>query len=179
MDTNTAPMYYSIGRMKKPGVFLVGGLVAIFYFPINIGLLIIPIDELIFFRGVAEPPTRFEFNPIIDARTCHGMDLDGSFLDTIARVPNMAFIFVSQGKLYIIYIHMYTYIHIYTYIYICIYICIEICLYIYIHICIYIYIYVDTCIYVYECAYIYIYIYTSILSCIRMSYMYTHLCRSK
>ena len=32
---------------------LVGGLVAIFYFPINIGLLIIPIDELIFFRGVA------------------------------------------------------------------------------------------------------------------------------
>ena len=39
-------------------VNLVGGLVAIFYFPINIGLLIIPIDELIFFRGVAQPPTR-------------------------------------------------------------------------------------------------------------------------
>ena len=30
-----------------------------FYFPINIGLLIIPIDELIFFRGVAQPPTRY------------------------------------------------------------------------------------------------------------------------
>ena len=32
----------------------------IFYFPINIGLLIIPIDELIFFRGVAQPPTRLD-----------------------------------------------------------------------------------------------------------------------
>ena len=29
------------------------------YVPINIGLLIIPIDELIFFRGVAQPPTRY------------------------------------------------------------------------------------------------------------------------
>ena len=28
------------------------------HFPINIGLLIIPIDELIFFRGVLKPPTR-------------------------------------------------------------------------------------------------------------------------
>ena len=32
---------------------LVGGLVAMFYFPRNIGCLIIPIDELIFFRGLA------------------------------------------------------------------------------------------------------------------------------
>ena len=31
-----------------------------FYFPRNIGLLIIPIDELIFFRGVAQPPTRLD-----------------------------------------------------------------------------------------------------------------------
>ena len=38
---------------------LVGGLVAIFYCPINLGNLIIPIDELIFFRGVAQPPTRY------------------------------------------------------------------------------------------------------------------------
>ena len=37
---------------------LVGGLVAIFYFPSHIGCLIIPIDELIFFRGVFQPPTR-------------------------------------------------------------------------------------------------------------------------
>ena len=45
----------------KPKVdpYLVGGLVAIFYFPRNIGNLIIPIDELIFFRGVAQPPTRY------------------------------------------------------------------------------------------------------------------------
>ena len=34
--------------------FLVGGLVAIFYFPIYTGNVIIPIDELIFFRGVAK-----------------------------------------------------------------------------------------------------------------------------
>ena len=31
---------------------------SIWHFPINIGLLITPIDELIFFRGVAQPPTR-------------------------------------------------------------------------------------------------------------------------
>ena len=41
--------------------FLVGGLVAIFYVPRNIGNLIIPIDELIFFRGVAQPPTSFNY----------------------------------------------------------------------------------------------------------------------
>ena len=40
-------------RMLVIILFLVGGLVAMFYFPINIGLLIIPIDELLFFRGVA------------------------------------------------------------------------------------------------------------------------------
>ena len=37
---------------------LVGGLVAMFYIFPYIGFLIIPIDELIFFRGVAQPPTR-------------------------------------------------------------------------------------------------------------------------
>ena len=40
--------------------WLVGALVAIFYFPRNIGNVIIPIDELIFFRGVAQPPTRWD-----------------------------------------------------------------------------------------------------------------------
>ena len=41
--------------------WLVGGLVAInFIFPlINRVSIIIPIDELIFFRGVAQPPTRW------------------------------------------------------------------------------------------------------------------------
>ena len=32
-----------------------------FYFPILIGNFIIPIDELIFFRGVAQPPTRYVY----------------------------------------------------------------------------------------------------------------------
>ena len=32
------------------------------YFPINIGFLIIPIDEVIFFRGVAHPPTSYPWN---------------------------------------------------------------------------------------------------------------------
>ena len=38
---------------------LVGGLVAIFYFPRNIGCLIIPIDVHIFQRGGEKPPTRW------------------------------------------------------------------------------------------------------------------------
>ena len=46
----------------EPNPFLVGGLVAIFYCSINIGLLIIPIDDLIFFRGVFQPPTRFDIH---------------------------------------------------------------------------------------------------------------------
>ena len=37
--------------------WLVGGLVAIFYFPIYWVSMIIPTDEVIFFRGVAQPPT--------------------------------------------------------------------------------------------------------------------------
>ena len=45
-------------------VNLVGGLVAMFCFPMNIGNVIIPIDELIFFRGVAQPPTSDECGQI-------------------------------------------------------------------------------------------------------------------
>ena len=42
-------------------LILVCGLVGIFYFPINIGFLIIPIDEVIFFRGVfPQPPTSID-----------------------------------------------------------------------------------------------------------------------
>ena len=38
-----------------------------FYFPITIGLLIIPIDELIFFRGVAQPqPVINHYEPVIN-----------------------------------------------------------------------------------------------------------------
>ena len=45
--------------MESNRPYLVGGLVAIFYFPIQLGIIIIPMDELIFFRGVAQPPTRY------------------------------------------------------------------------------------------------------------------------
>ena len=44
-------LLYSIETAKKMYNWLVGGLVAIFYFPRNIGLLIIPIDFHIFQRG--------------------------------------------------------------------------------------------------------------------------------
>ena len=39
--------------------FLVGGLEREFYFPCHIWDVILPIDEVIFFRGVVQPPTRF------------------------------------------------------------------------------------------------------------------------
>ena len=39
------------------GLFLVGGLEHLDYFSHHIGNVIIPTDELIFFRGVAQPPT--------------------------------------------------------------------------------------------------------------------------
>ena len=42
--------YLELMFMKRPLIqLLVGGLVAIFYFPINIGFLIIPIDEVVYF----------------------------------------------------------------------------------------------------------------------------------
>ena len=44
-------------------------------FPINIGNLIIPIAELIFFREVAQPPTRlpfFEWNPLSQRKGLKG-----------------------------------------------------------------------------------------------------------
>ena len=44
-----------------------------FYFPRNIGLLIIPIDEIIFFRGVAQPPTRNSLN--MDSTWMYPVDL--------------------------------------------------------------------------------------------------------
>ena len=52
--SNNLPRYFILI------LILVGGLVAIFYFPINIGFLIIPIDKLIFFRGFfPQPPTSY------------------------------------------------------------------------------------------------------------------------
>ena len=46
---------------EEGGSGLVVWLPFLAYFPIHIGLLIIPIDELIFFRGVAQPPTSCGF----------------------------------------------------------------------------------------------------------------------
>ena len=37
----------------RRNLYLVGGLEHVIYFPMTIGNLIIPIDEIIFFRGVA------------------------------------------------------------------------------------------------------------------------------
>ena len=60
---------------------LVGGLVAICYFPIYKGNLIIPIDEVIFFRGVQpQPPTVVFFCgavPSAAIRICHVGRPDG------------------------------------------------------------------------------------------------------
>ena len=39
-------------------IYLVGGLEQFLFFHI-LGIIIIPADELIFFRGVAQPPTRY------------------------------------------------------------------------------------------------------------------------
>ena len=54
-------MFTTFNWKLKWFIYLVGGewLPSMFYFPRNIGLLIIPIDELIFFRGVAQPPTSY------------------------------------------------------------------------------------------------------------------------
>ena len=45
--------------MTQSTYFLVGGLEHQFYFPINIGNVIIPIDELIFFRGFFSTTNQF------------------------------------------------------------------------------------------------------------------------
>ena len=47
-------------------IYLVGGLVAIFYFPINIGFLIIPIDVHIFQRGSKHQPVTI-YLPVLNA----------------------------------------------------------------------------------------------------------------
>ena len=56
MNHQVVSFAYAIGWSMELGLsccnqhILVGGLVAMFFFPINIGFLIIPIDELIFFQ---------------------------------------------------------------------------------------------------------------------------------
>ena len=55
------------GSWSPPNHSQVGGLEHEFYFSIYIGNVIIPTDELIFFRGVGQPPTRI--NWILDYQT--------------------------------------------------------------------------------------------------------------
>ena len=50
------------GHVKKSSLFflnMVGGFKHVDYFPFHIWDVILPIDELIFFRGVGQPPTSF------------------------------------------------------------------------------------------------------------------------
>ena len=61
---------------QKP--FLVGGLEHEFYCPLHKWDVILPIDELIFFRGVGIPPTRFlRSNPFL-----HSQESGGFFIST-------------------------------------------------------------------------------------------------
>jgi hypothetical protein len=46
------------------GYNLVGGLEHGFYFPFHIWDVILPIDELIFFKMVIAPPTSNHYNPL-------------------------------------------------------------------------------------------------------------------
>ena len=60
---------------RRPPTWLVGGLVAMFDFPRNIGLLIIPIDELIFFRGVAKNHQPDDLCPVISSQKARDKQL--------------------------------------------------------------------------------------------------------
>ena len=152
---------YSYQVATLSNSYLVGGLEHQFYFPINIGNFIIPIDQLIFFR-VAQPPTRYilsytrplfpetkNHQPLsrwwklvrIWPRHGHTSRWGGWTLKTSEHGWQYSAIVSFE------YVCMYVYI----YIYICMYICVY--MYVYICICIYIYIHIHMCIYIYtyEC----------------------------
>ena len=50
---------YHLGMVFIQSIFMLVGGLEHFYFPMTIGNFIIPMDELIFFRGVAQPPTSY------------------------------------------------------------------------------------------------------------------------
>ena len=148
---------------------LVGGLVAMFYFPRNIGNLIIPMDELIFFRGWPNhqpdqfPGTRLfyllwcscriHFAWTTKAAGCHrGLAAWSFLLSSLANhriIAVIAWVVLKHISYIYIYIHyIYIYIHknyIYYIIHIYIFIYIRI-----IYIILYIYIYIYICIYIYK-----------------------------
>ena len=85
-STTINPSFHN-QKDHQSDVELVGGLVAIFYFQIYIGLLIIPIDELIFFRGVAQPPTSWKmFLAVFDTENCPGRTICGYDCDVMASM---------------------------------------------------------------------------------------------
>ena len=51
------------GKVKVEDLYLVGGDWNIWMIFPYIGNFIVPTDELIFFRGVGQPPTRYDVNP--------------------------------------------------------------------------------------------------------------------
>ena len=128
-------------QKHQPQLLLVGGLEHQFYFPINIGFLIIPIDELIFFRGVAQPPTRLDCITI--SGSIFGPHLSGTSLESCFVMEKLSSFMAKNFSrehyhnlprpyIYVcLYIYMYIYIYIYTYVYIYVYT--YICMYIYTH----------------------------------------------
>ena len=65
-----------------------------FYFPIYKGNVIIPIDELIFFRGVAQPPTR---NGLTMVYQCNVVETIISTIPSITIVKGATFTIPSHG----------------------------------------------------------------------------------
>ena len=68
--------------------------------PINIGVLIIPIDELIFFRGVAKPPTSTFFVISSSARKLIGSSKEPQYLMRNAYAECQAWIFINIIRRY-------------------------------------------------------------------------------
>ena len=77
-----APLNVQSGNVTNIG-YLVGGLEHQFCFPRNVGFLIIPIDELIFFRGVAQPPTSY-----VHSRECENGYVDFVTLEITGKLAS-------------------------------------------------------------------------------------------
>ena len=78
-----------VAHVENSHELLVGGLVAIFgIFPLILGI-IIPIDELIFFRGVAQPPTRFPWTVISWWVQSNSMQTCKRGFDSVGNIKNL------------------------------------------------------------------------------------------
>ena len=167
-------------------IYMVGGLEHQFYFPIHIGLLIIPIDELHHFsegwpnhqpdiyithshrRPRGSPPLGATLY-LVGFRWSVPWQIGWSNVKTVLEWTyhgnSMTTCKYSSWDMYVciyMYIYMYIYIHIYTYIYTYLYISIHIYTYLYISIHIYIYISIHIYTYLYISIHMYTYVYTYI-----------------